>query len=695
VDSAAPSDVFHFGGFLLDERGGGLFRIDDCGARIPVQIGSRALGVLSVLIERHGKLVSKQEIMEAVWPDIAVEDGNLTVQISALRRVLDRDRPAGSCIQTVPSRGYRLIVPVRLASGQPDANTSMQHHLGVQEDTQYAPRLSVVVLPFQNLGGNPKEDYLGDAITDDLTGELSRIPGAFIVARASAYAYRHKAEDIRKIGAELGVRYAVEGSVRKIGTILRINVQLVSAETGAHLWSDRFDQEITNLAAGQEAIVSRIGSALDIEVVDCESARALRERPTSPDAFDLILRARSLQNQPTSIQRNDAAEALYEQALAIDPSALRAIVGLHTMLFQYWTDRGHWKNNDMQERANTLLAAAQSIAPHDEDVMIGALRLLYVQGDWSRMTAAAQHVMDRYPNSVFGYLYLARGKIFTGKAGEALPLLAKTIQLNPRDPYLWDRFWRTGFAMLLVGRYEESIIWHERALAIYPDAPPHLCANRYRHIAAALALSGRADEGRRALSEATRHWPFATVRSCPIENPSSEVYAAQIRRYQEGLRMAGLRDHAEEDADFGVAPSDLLREDPVGYTPQSAPGVNTIRTMALPALLAERQPIIIDTTLFSWGQSIPGAIGLKDAGVGGNLSDSAQARLHRKMLMLTGGDLAKPIVAVGWNSERFDGRNLALRLAALGFTNVHWYRGGREAWEVAGLPEVEMVVEEW
>lgn len=159
--------------------------------------------------------------------------------------------------------------------------------------------------------------------------------------------------------------------------------------------------------------------------------------------------------------------------------------------------------------------------------------------------------------------------------------------------------------------------------------------------------------------------------------------------------MAGLRDHAEEDADFGVAPSDLLREDPVGYTPQSAPGVNTIRTMALPALLAERQPIIIDTTLFSWGQSIPGAIGLKDAGVGGNLSDSAQARLHRKMLMLTGGDLAKPIVAVGWNSERFDGRNLALRLAALGFTNVHWYRGGREAWEVAGLPEVEMVVEEW
>ena len=145
------------------------------------------------------------------------------------------------------------------------------------------PRLSIVVLPFQNLGTDEKDDYLADAITDDLTTDLSRISGV---------------PDVRQIGRELGVRYVLEGSVRRIGAILRVNVQLVSAETGAHLWSDRFDEEISQLAVGQQQIIARLSDTVGFSLVEIEGARSLRERPTNPDAFDLILRARSMEHLP-------------------------------------------------------------------------------------------------------------------------------------------------------------------------------------------------------------------------------------------------------------------------------------------------------------------------------------------------------------------------------------------------------------
>jgi TolB-like protein len=689
--------VFLFGAFLLEQHGGGLFQIDAWGVRKPVRVGSRALDVLAVLAERRGQAVSKDEIMSAVWPGTAVEEGNLTVQVSALRRVLDRDRSAGSYIKTVPGRGYRLAEPVHLVGTQLDTATTMGNDSGAQAGANGAPRLSIVVLPFENLSGGFTEDRLSNAVTDDLTSELSRIPDAFVIARASAYASWRKAEDIRSISARLGVRHAVAGSLRRIGRILRINVQLVSAETGANIWSDRFDVPMTDLAACQNAIVRRVGSALAIEVVDAESMRSARERPANPDAFDLVLRARSLQNQPFSTQRNQAAQTLYEQALAVDPTSLRAVLGLLRVLVIRFNDGPYWSDGEAQQRAFDLHARALSIAPHDEEVLTCTVRLLEVQEKWHQLMVAAQNLIDNHPNNVYGYLYLARGKIATGDAEEAIPLLMKTIELNPRDQYLWDRYWRMGFALQLIGRYQDSIVWHRRALSVYPDVPPFLHSNRLRHMASAWALDDKIKEASQAIAEAQRMWPFATVRSCSVLNPSSGALVAQMRRYQEGLRIAGLRDHAEEDADFGLALDNVLHLDLAGFTPRTVAGASTIRTMELQTLLTERRqcPVVVDTARNSWGYSVPGAIGLKYCGVGGNLADSAQNRLRRKIHVITDGDLDRSIVAVGCNSERFDGYNLALRLAALGYRNVHWYRGGREAWEVNGLPQREIDLQDW
>ena len=265
--------------------------------------------MLKTLVESDGEVVTKQALMQAVWPDTIVEEANLTVQIATLRKVLDEGRTTGSCIQTVIGRGYRFrpsvekVVPLPVMApietkGQPPAvavaspdqsprprrrpflwamAAALAACLAVavllsrqmlgdgRTASDPPPRLSLVVLPFQNLGSDEKDDYLADAITDDLTTDLSHISGAWVIARESAYTYKGKATDVRQIGRELGVRYVLEGSVRRIGDTLRVNVQLVSAETGTHLWSDRFDEEISQLAAGQQQIIARMQDTIGVQ----------------------------------------------------------------------------------------------------------------------------------------------------------------------------------------------------------------------------------------------------------------------------------------------------------------------------------------------------------------------------------------------------------------------------------------------
>lgn len=244
----------------------------------------------------------------------------------------------------------------------------------------------------------------------------------------------------------------------------------------------------------------------------------------------------------------------------------------------------------------------------------------------------------------------------------------------------------------MLGRDQDAITFLQRSLALNPNGNRQWTC---RILAAAYARTGQMEEARHFLSEADRLWPYDTVRSHFTPDPSSAVYAAQLRDVQAAWRLAGERDHADEAANFGVLADGVLHTEFAGLTPMHAPGVRTIRTADLARFLADARPAVIDTVNYSWGRSIPGAVGLKFAWLGGSFTDTAQDRLRNKMRELTAGDLNRPIVAVGWNSERFDGRNLALRLAALGYTQVYWYRGGREAWEVANLPETDLALQEW
>ena len=556
-----------------------------------------------------------------------------------------------------------------------------------------APRLSIVVLPFENLSGDPKEDYLSEGITEDVTTDLSRVPGMFVIARESAYTYQGKAIDVRKIGEELGVRYVLEGSVRKFGDALRVNAQLVATETGAHLWADRFDQKVDDLSAGQEEIVARIGQTLNVALTDIESARSKRDRPTNPDAFDLILRARALELHPMGPEEHAERKAMLEQALRLNPNSIYAMTELAGELDR-WQNLGIGGQGE-HERAAKLVASAAAINPNDPHVLEAAARLLVSSGHYREAIRASQRLLDEFPNAYLAYHVIGMCLISLGRFEEAVPMLETAIRRDPRSAWNYDRYAQLAVAVAALGRLEELIAWNRRALTAVPANYKSLRAQYSLRIAAASVPLGDLKGAHSAVVEANRIWPYDTVRSHSPGEESSRAFAALVERTQAALRAAGLRDHADEDADFGVPSDGNLRDDYAGLTPTTVPGAETIRTPELKQLLDEREPIVIDPLLYSWGRSIPGAIGLKNAGHGGTTSDEMQDRLRKKMQALTSGDHTRPIVAVGWNSERFDGRNLALRLVALGYTNVYWYRGGREAWEVAGLPETELVMQDW
>ena len=555
MDTLTEPLLRQFDDFLLDLRIRVLFRLNAGSAPEPVPLGSRACDILCLLVEHHGAIVSRQTVIDKVWPNVAVEENNLTVQISALRRVLDEGRARGSCIQTIPGRGYRFLPdvvktenppagdlaasagptileylpdehgdePVNIEPRLPGARDTSSPKvswrwlrfvawiaaaicltfggvLGMQtwrafHDTARPPRLSVVVLPFQNLGGNPAEDYLADGITDDLTTDLSHIPEAFVIARESAYTYKGKPMDVRQIGRELGVRYVLEGSMRKLGTTLRVNAQLVSAENGLHLWSDRFDEDLKDLAEGQRRVVARMWSALGISMVDIERTRSLRERPTNPDAFDLILQARALRNQFETPQRTNEALALYERALVLDPHSALAMAGIGFLLPQQRIARTFWMDLEALERAEKLTAQALAIAPTSEDALKPQMYLLLHQDRWKDATAAAERFIEMFPNSPSGYFVLATCKTFTGSAEQEIPLLEKAIRLSPRTPALFYTFRRMGFASLMLGRDADAITFIERSLALHPDAGAIGRQNSIRQMAGAYATDGPNRQG--------------------------------------------------------------------------------------------------------------------------------------------------------------------------------------------------------
>jgi len=536
MEARSSTDIFLFEEFRLDRRG--LLQRDQDAALAPVEIGSRALDVLGVLLQRPGDLVSRDEIMAAAWPRTVVEDNNLTVQISTLRRVLDQDRAQGSCIQTVPGRGYRFVVPVtRLDAAAHSAAETISHG-----DEVRPPRLSIVVLPFTNLSDDREQQYFAHGITDDLTTDLSRIADMFVISRNTAFTYRNKPVDTKQIGRELGVRYVLEGSVRRSGQQVRVNAQLVDAETGAHLWAERLDRDMADLFRIQNEITGQIARTLQFQLAIAD-ARRLTEHP---DALDCILRGLAAWWKSAYRSKNVEALALFERALALDPSAVEAQIWLALMLInRVWDLVSDRPDLDIQ-RADELIARALVVSPNSAWAH-------YVKGQVMRAQSRLEDAAVEYQTAIAldrnlanAYAWLGSCKLYSGLVDEVIRPVEYAIRLSPHDRNLADFYWLIGAVHLLKARTDEAVQWLEKARSAYAGVH-HIQAA----LAAGYALKGEVERAAVALGEARgfsdRYSSIANLKAAPgrqwLEAPRLRALAEPT--YFAGLRLAGMPEESE------------------------------------------------------------------------------------------------------------------------------------------------------
>jgi cytochrome c-type biogenesis protein CcmH/NrfG len=437
-----------------------------------------------------------------------------------------------------------------------------------------------------------------------------------------------------------------------------------------------------------------MGAELGAQIIAAERAQSMRERPDEPDALDFFLRARyAFRNQSTQ------STALYEQALRLEPSSATISILLARELINRYYDGAEEGRLELIDRAAALIAATAAAEPTSEHVIFAQGFLLRAQGRFDEAIALLQHLVERAPNNSNAFRQLGVCKTLKGLAGDALPLLRRSIRLDPLSPNHRFTCQFLGQALALLGRDAEAIEWLQRALAADLAVIPALRANCYLVMASAYGHLGRASDARHAVKKAYQLGSRATVRSyaplAQLVGLPDPALLIQMERIQEGLRLAGLRDHADETAEFGVPATGKLYAGFAGCTPTEAPGAATLRTEELANLIMQQKPVMIDVAWHSRGRSIPGAVGLQGTGHGGQFSVARQTRFSHAVQRLTGGDMAAPIIAFCANSERFTGYNLTLRLVELGYSRIYWYRGGSEAWQVSGFPDTELTLLNW
>jgi TolB-like protein len=513
-------DHYQFGPFRLDAAAGILYR----GAE-PIMLGQRAIALLRLLLDKAGAPVSKDALVEAGWGGLAVADNNLTVQIAALRRVLAEAADLESWIETLPRRGYRYVGPAVVTNV---AGASAAARAASAPTLPEKP--SVAVLPFSNLSGDPQQDYFADGMVDDIITGLARINWLFVIARNSTFTYKGRAVDVKQVGRELGVRYVLEGSVRKAGDRVRVTGQMIDADSGAHVWAQRYDRSSNDIFALQDEIALSAVGAIAPSVRKAEIERVRRKRPDSLDAYDLVLRAQPDvdSGMPEQVTR---ALALLERAIVLEPAYALAhgnAAMCHHCLFL---------RAGLQEvnRAASIRYARSAIIHGQDDALALTWAGFSIGMDGHDRAAAfttLEAALAISPSSALTYIL---GSVILGWGGEAeraIEWSEQGMRLSPFDSWGWAAYDAQAMSHLLRGRYDEAC---RAAYKSVQANPAHSIT--YVQLAAALAKLGRLEEARAAAARVLELHPtfrssrqFAGVNCAP----------ALAESLGDALRAAGL-----------------------------------------------------------------------------------------------------------------------------------------------------------
>ncbi|MBB2696609.1 UNVERIFIED_ORG: TolB-like protein/Tfp pilus assembly protein PilF [Rhizobium esperanzae] len=509
------SSTLSFGPFLYDPATGSLRREGK-----PVATGQRPAALLGRLLEAEGRVVTKADLMERAWPGLAVEEGNLTVQIAALRKLLGA-RPDGmDWIVTVPRVGYRL----------PRQGDAASAPAGPQPPT-------VAVLPFVNLGGDADQDYFADGVVTDIITALARFRSFSVVSRNSAFVYKGRSIDVREVAAQLGVRYVLEGSIRREGSQVRINVQLVDGVTAANLWADHFEDGIGGMFAFQDHITERVASTVEPTIEIAEIQRSRRDRPNSPAVYDLYLRALAAIIDE-SIENNAIAYGLLQQALAIEPEnpmiLSHAAWALEHRIAMGWPRLGE---DDVAECVSLARRGLQYSGGDPRVMAHCGMALVQAGKDYEGGMAVLEAAAAANPNDLFVAACSGTAALHCGDIDRALERLHRALRLGPRDPDA--RFSLTAIAMaeLIRGNYEAAISYASRSLALNAHFDP-----TYWMLIAAHAHLGHIEEARRFLHALEAIAPDVTLERIVAGQPAKDP-----RRFApvlDGLARAGMRARA-------------------------------------------------------------------------------------------------------------------------------------------------------
>lgn len=515
-------EQFAFGPFVLDPSAGTLVR-----EGVPVPLGYRGLRLLAELVRRAGDIVPKADLMEAAWPGTVVEEGNLSVQVAALRKLLGDSPDGADWIATVPRVGYRFVGDVeRSVRGSPAVEPTVSA-------TDDRPGASIAVLPFENLGGDPEQEYFADGLADDLITRLLRLRSLFVCARSSSFAYKGRAVDVKQVGRELGVRYVLQGSVQRSGDRLRISAQLADAASGLQVWAERYDVKLADFFALQDQIAESVVAAMEPRLYAAEHRRIETRPPDSLDAWGFVMKAMPYAWTWGSEKDIDTAQELLRRAIAIDPDYARA----NSLLA--WAQAARvqlgW-GDPVTEMAAALASAHRALASDAED-------------PWSHLAAGYAHMVGRRPepaiaalnealalNPGFGLAHVILGSTYgySGRPDDGLHHLALATRLSPRDFSQAGNLATMGLCHFMAGRFAEAVHCEQQAVRIRPHF-----GTAWRTLAASAGQAGDRETGARALAEAKRLHPGLSVEW--VERYHAIVRQEDRTMYIEGLRASGLR----------------------------------------------------------------------------------------------------------------------------------------------------------
>jgi len=404
--------------------------------------------------------------------------------------------------------------------------------------TSSAPALSIVVLPFANLGGDPDQEHFADGVTESLTTDLSRIAGAFVIARNTAFTFKGKAVDVKKIGRELNIRYVLEGSVQRGSGRLRVNVQLIDAHTANHIWAERFDKPLSDLFEMQDEIVSRLANALDGQLVAAEARRV--EQSVNPSAMDLVFRGKAcIYKGPTTAKYLLEAEELFDRALAMDPSNVEALVGKGRANANLGT--AALDSRTRLVTAEETLTRALLYDPHHAVAHANLGLILIMSAELDRVDdgiAACERALVLDQNLAHAHGLIGLGKYRSCRPAETEAHVQEALRLSPRDTqsYLWMNW--VGFSKAFLGADEEAVRWLRRGLEANRNYPVG-----HFHLAASLMRLGQVADARAAVRAGLALDPNFTVVRLRAGHPDNAEFVALRERVYESMMLAGLPEH--------------------------------------------------------------------------------------------------------------------------------------------------------